>query len=148
MSRKVRRAVLGLAAAVLTGVAVAAATVAPPTNKAPAHPSPAMALTNLPAAPALAECPADQLLEGPENFHVNQDTSGYLSGCFRVRAMQSGGYTVGLTSWSSKGGAAPSQNRAVSLKVSPASGAAGTVITITGYLPGGPSAETAATNES
>jgi len=148
MSRRVRRAVLGLAAAILTGVAVAAATVAPPTHKAADHPSPAMALTDLPAAPASVDCPADQLLEGPDRFHVSQDVNGYLSGCFRVQAMQPGGYTAGLASWLSKGGAAPSQNRAVDLNVSPASGEAGTVITITGYLQGGPSTETAANNES
>ena len=148
MSRELRLAAIGLAAALFTGVAVAAATVALRSHKAADHPGQATALTALPAPPAAVDCPADQLLEGPENFHVNQDASGYLSGCFRVRAMHPGGYTVGLASWWSKNGAEPSQNRAVDLKVSPASGEAGTVITITGYLQGGPSAETAANNES
>src|SRR5207253_7909853 len=109
-------------------------------HKAIDHASQATALTDLPAAPADADCPADQLLEGPDRFHVSQDSNGYLSGCFRVQAMEPAGYTVGLADWSSKGGAAPSQNRAVDLKVNPTSGPAGTVIAITGYLQGGPSA--------
>ena len=148
MSRELRLAATGLAAAVLTGVAVAAASIAPPTHKAADHASQTMALTELPAAPADADCPADQLMEGPDRFHVSQDSNGYLSGCFRVQAMQPGGYTRPGPNWSTKGGAAPSQNRAIDLKVNPASGPAGTVITISGYLQGGPSAETAANNES
>lgn len=107
-----------------------------------------MALTDLPAPPVAMDCPADQLLEGPDHFRVSQDTNGYLSGCFRVSAIQPGEYTVGLASGWSKQGALPSQNGAVGITLNPASGPAGTVIIITGYVQGGPSAETAATDES
>lgn len=146
MTRDLRVVAIGVAAVLVAGATVAV-TSYELRSKGVAK-TPAAVLTELPAAPIAAACPTGGLPDGPDIFHVSQDLNGYLSGCFRVTTIPPGNYVVSFEGPAGKPSGVLQQSGRLPLTLTPASGRPGSTLLISGTLPGGPSAETAANNDS